>query len=690
MSKINILPAQVYNRIAAGEVVDRPYSVVKELVENSLDAGATQIDVYVEKGGKQLIRVVDNGCGISADDLHAAFLPHATSKIAKADDLEKIMTLGFRGEAVASIAAVSKMTITSKTAEGECYSLTSDGGTLGEIARAAGEDGTEVKVEMLFFNTPVRLGFLKSDKAEEADITTFVSRFILSHPEVSFTYYVNDKKVMQSFGGGAEEALVSVYGASILENTYKIDAQKHGLRIRGYIGNQNFSKPNKSYQSVFINGRYVSNATVSAAVSNAYSSYLMKRQYPFYVLSLEIPTEIVDVNVHPNKVDVRFADNQIVYGCIYSVISAVLDGNSKALEYLVQDKLLGIESAKEEKAEPVEDKTATTAFKMEDLLGFTYEDAKKEMDKVTPVVQKPVGKDEFGQEEPEKKKSPFVNIEDTIYGRGLPRKGETPYHDAIIPDAYEQMLRERKNPEKLSKKFPDIGYGETMFQVGNVKHYVDDGPDYFVENKKFLKELDFKAQQEKLKISRCRFVGTAFNTYIFYENDEDLYIVDQHAAHERILFDELRKGMNKRCVSQQPMIAPFMLELNAFEGEFIREHLSYIREMGIDIEEFGDTSFKISAVPTDLPKLDLSRFFHALLGEVNGIRAIRMPDLIRDKLAAAACKAAVKGGQRLTMSEMDTLWDKLDGNMGLKCPHGRPIVAKLSKTQIEKMFKRLV
>ena len=244
MAKINILPAKVYNRIAAGEVVDRPYSVVKELVENAIDAGATEIEVHVEQGGKQLIRVVDNGCGIERADLQSAFMPHATSKIAKAEDLENILTLGFRGEAVASIASVSKMTITSKVKGEKCYALTSNGGELGNITEAVGYDGTEVRVEMLFFNAPVRLKFLKSDKAEEADITTFVSRFILSRPDIAFTYYANGKKVLQSFGGGDEEALVCVYGAATRAQCIEINALKHGVRIRGFIGNQNFSKPN--------------------------------------------------------------------------------------------------------------------------------------------------------------------------------------------------------------------------------------------------------------------------------------------------------------------------------------------------------------------------------------------------------------------------------------------------------------
>lgn len=681
MSKINILPAQVYNRIAAGEVVDRPYSVVKELVENSIDAGATQIEIYIEKGGKQLIRVVDNGCGIGADDLHAAFLPHATSKIAKAEDLESVMTLGFRGEAVASIAAVSKMTITSKTADGECFSLSSNGGNLGEIAQAAGDNGTEVKVEMLFFNTPVRLGFLKSDKAEEADITTFVSRFILSRPEIAFTYYVNGKKVLQSFGGGEDEALVGVYGSSILQNCYKIDAQKHGLRIRGYIGNQNFSKPNKSYQSVFLNGRYIVNATISAALSNAYNSYLMKRQYPFYVLYLDIPTEIVDVNVHPNKADVRFSDNQIVYGCIYSVVSAVLDGNSKALEYLVQDASQPIEFP-DEKEKKKEEKPL---LKTEDLLGFTYEEAKQEMAKNTPIIPK---------KEPDEQPSTEASAEE-LDAEARFRKGFIPfskiprYNQVDIPDA-PMPMRTRKDAQTLKQKFPELFFEKTVVEVGDEQRFVTVETDYFGENQRLLQALERKLEQQKLNINTCRYIGKAFNTYIFYEHDEEVYIIDQHAAHERLVFDKLREDMRARKVRQQPMITPFILEINAFESEFIREHISYIREVGFEIEEFGDTSFKVSAVPMDLQHIDLKKFFNVILGEVAGFRAIRLPDLLRDKLATAACKAAVKGGMDLTKAEMDELLYKLDGNMGLKCPHGRPVVTVLTKKQIEKMFKRIV
>ena len=681
MSKINILSAQVYNRIAAGEVVDRPYSVVKELVENAIDAGATEIEIYVEGGGKQLIRVVDNGGGISRDDLHAAFLPHATSKIAKADDLERIMTLGFRGEAVASIAAVSKMTITSKVSGENCYRLTSDGGKLGEIVEAAGGDGTDVSVEMLFFNTPVRLGFLKSDKSEETDITNFVSRFILNRPDISFRYYVGGKRILQSFGGGEEEAVVGVYGASILKDCYKIDASKHGIRLRGYIGNQNFSKPNKTYQSVFLNGRYIINSTISAAVSNAYASYLMKRQYPFYVLYIDMPTEIVDVNVHPNKADVRFADNQTVYGCIYSVISAVLDGQPKALEYLVSDKTAVASEIDAEPEKVVSPKAAPvsavpfSAPKKEKprnaplnnsakgVVSFSYEDARRELEKVRP--------------------SKATSME-------LPFEPEPKAEENAVPvqsvPAEKKSLRETYADLQVEKNILEVNSPEAAPAVkteGNSK-------DFFAENKRFLEELETKAKQNKIDVSSCAYAGKLFNTYLLYERGDEVYIIDQHAAHERLIFDRLKEQMRTRKVLQQPMLLPYVLNLNAFESAFIREKMENIREMGFDIDEFGNNAFKVSAVPLDLQSIDLALFFNEILGDISGYRSIKLEDLLKDKLATAACKAAVKGGMDLTREETDRLFRLMDGNMGLKCPHGRPVVVKMTKTELEKMFKRIV
>ena len=696
MSKINILPAQVYNRIAAGEVVDRPYTVVKELVENAIDAGATEIEIYVESGGKQLVRVVDNGGGILREDLQAAFLPHATSKIAKADDLERILTLGFRGEAVASIAAVSKMTITSKVPGERCYQLASDGGKLGEIKEAAGDDGTDVKVEMLFFNTPVRLGFLKSDKAEETDITNFVSRFILNRPNISFRYYVNGKKILQSFGGGEEEAVVGVYGASVLKDCYKLDAEKHGIRIRGYIGNQNFSKPNKTYQSVFLNGRYIVNSTIAAAVANAYASYLMKRQYPFYILYIDVPTEIVDVNVHPNKADVRFADNQIIYGCIYSVVSNVLDGNSKALEYVVPDKNVSATqetfSTVPERAQPPHGNTPPPSFsekrsgemplksdKASGFAAFTYEDAKREIEKAAPQFS--VQKQNSAKGDIE---LPFA-IDD---GEDTSRK---------TPEARGGAMEKDKEKESdLRDAFADLHFEKNVLEV-NASETIsasaerqNERQDFFAENKKLLEEMESKAKQNKIDVASCVYAGKLFNTYLLYERGEEVFIIDQHAAHERLIFNRLKEQMQSRRILQQPMLLPFMLDLNAFESAFIRENLENIRDIGFDIEEFGNNAFKISAVPLDLQEIDLKAFFNEILGDVSGYRCVKLEDLLKDKLATAACKAAVKGGMDLTREEVDRLFALMDGNMGLKCPHGRPVVVKMTKTDLEKMFKRIV
>ena len=717
MSKINILPAQVYNRIAAGEVVERPYSVVKELVENSIDAGATEIEIYIEKGGKQLIRVVDNGCGIEREDLHSAFLPHATSKIAKAEDLENILTLGFRGEAVASIASVSKMTITSKTKDGKCYSLHSDCGELGQITEAAGENGTDVSVEMLFYNTPVRLGFLKTDKGEETDITNFVSRFILNRPDISFTYYVEGKKQLQSFGGGVEEALVGIYGAATLSQCFQIDATKHGIHIYGYIGNQNFFKANKSYQSVYLNGRYVQNVTISAAISNAYSNYAMKRQYPFYVLYIDVPTEIVDVNVHPNKSDVRFADNKIIYGCIYSVISAVLDGQTKAMEYVVSQPAATVyadEVATETPApvpaeeKPVEKKMETKSSfssmfdlsKKDSLYGgsqrittfdiptVSYEDARREMELSAPVfTAKKQGMElpfemenrkEESKEEPIPGFIPLDQIEDYVPS-GDVKKSKKP---------------SKKTVEDLHKKFPDLYFNRHSFSVADLMPavYQQKTPppmDPFEENKRYLEELDKKSQQNRIDVSSCVYAGKLFNTYLMYECKDDIYIIDQHAAHERLIFNRLKEQMQNRTITQQPMLIPHEVELNVFEREFVSERLSEITEMGFDARLEGDKLY-IYAIPLDLQNINLDAFFNEILGDISGYRAIRLTDILKDKLASAACKAAVKGGMDLTREEIDALFALMDGDMGLKCPHGRPVVVKMSRTEIEKMFKRIV
>ncbi|MCD8306677.1 MAG: DNA mismatch repair endonuclease MutL, partial [Clostridia bacterium] len=345
MSRINVLPQSVFNRIAAGEVVDRPYSVVKELVENSIDAGATDIEIRIEQGGKQLIEVSDNGTGIEREDLPKAFMPHATSKISKPEDLDCIETLGFRGEALASIASVSHAQISSAALgpDGykEGYRIRCSGGNLSDVEPAAIASGTCIQVRDLFYNTPARFKFMRPDKKEETDITSFVTRFILGNPSISFRLYADGKLSLQSYGGGLEEAVSQVYGTEALQKCFSIDATRGDIRVWGFIGNQNYFKPNKSYQSVFLNGRYIINPTIQQAVSNAYASYVMKRQFPFYILNVEVPSDMVDVNVHPSKEDVRFLDPKAVFGVVYKTVSAVLDGTAPAADFEIKAGVVG-------------------------------------------------------------------------------------------------------------------------------------------------------------------------------------------------------------------------------------------------------------------------------------------------------------------------------------------------------------
>lgn len=660
MAKINILDSSIYNRIAAGEVVDRPYSVVKELVENSLDAHAKNITVAIERGGKDLICVTDDGDGIEKSELRAAFLPHATSKIAKVEDLDDIRTLGFRGEAIASIASVSRMRIRSRARGAEeAFELSCAGGTLGEVSPCPLGEGTEISVENLFYNTPVRERFLRTDKGEEAEISSYVSRFVLGNPQVSFRYYIGGKLALQSFGGGEEEAVAAVYGGAAVQQCYRIDAVKHGIRLHGYLGKPSFTKPNRTYQSVFVNGRYVVNNTIASAIGNAYGGYLMKRQYPFYVLFVDVPPAVVDVNVHPNKADVRFENNQVIYGCVYSVVSAVLDGNAAALDFVV--------GAKDAAA-------AGDVSKQEDAPKMA-EVSPLELENRNEIAENAVLHSTVSETDREKDLFSFAPPSQMRGGERVV------FHDSGAHPAAPAA-------EKTGLPFPEAAV------AGAVPSAASPGEDIFAENKRFLEERERmareKAKQQKFVFENAVYKGSLFNTYLIYEEGDNAYIIDQHAAHERLIFDRLKAEMEARKVVSQPMLVPYILTLNREEGAFFAEHLETIRDIGFDIEEFGGGSFKISAVPLDLQDIDLSAFFADVLAEVGTLRAIKLSELLRDKLAMTACKHAVKGGMLLTDAEQQALFAMLHGDMGLKCPHGRPVAVRMTKAEIEKLFKRIV
>lgn len=625
--KINILTKSVYNRIAAGEVIDRPYSAVKELIENSLDAGANNIEIYIEKGGKQLIRVIDNGCGIERDDMRAAFLPHATSKIKCAEDLEKITTLGFRGEALASISVIARVELVSVTDGNGAYRVTCEDGKVSSAETAALEKGTDICVRDLFYNTPVRAKFMRTDKKEESDITSFVTRYMLGNPTVSFRYFVDGKLFMQSTGDGLDEAMAQVYGARTITQCIKIDAKKDGIRVHGFIGNQNFFKPNRTYQSLFLNGRYIVNNTICTAINNAYASYMMKRQYPFYVLNVEVPSDIVDVNVHPNKADVRFVDNRMIFGAVYSIISSILDGTATAADFVVEKKWLP-----EIKSTAQESKTAE---------------------------QKNIYAEKVREEAPTGAPSATLEEKQSI--------------DPVIDMSMFDFMPKR-----------DPVLQVTNDTVSNI--YAG------VEKSKRIDEAREKLnnEQQTIDYESCKYKGNLFNTYLMYEIGETVYIIDQHAAHERLIYDKLCEKIANRNVDKQGFLASFLLDVNPQEARFIEDNIQIIQSIGFDIQPFGSCAFKIDAVPVDLQDINLQSFFDELLSDLNGLREIKLIDILKDKIAMTACKHAIKGGHQLTDNEIAALFKMLEGNVGLKCPHGRPVCVALTKKEIEKMFKRIV
>jgi DNA mismatch repair protein MutL len=654
MARINILSEEICNRIAAGEVIDRPYSAVKELIENSLDAGSTEIEIYIERGGKDLIRVVDNGCGIEKEDMRAAFFSHATSKISCLDDIDKITTLGFRGEALATIAAIAKVELISVTAGNEANKVECDGDYIGKVQPAVLEKGTQISVRNLFFNTPARAKFMKADKKEEADITNFVTRYILGNPRVAFRYYVDGKLALQSYGGGLEEAIAQVYGATFLAQSFKIQAERNDIKIYGFIGNQNFFKPNKTYQSLFLNGRYVINSVISGAITNAYSSYAMKRQYPVYTLFVDVPLDTVDVNVHPNKADVRFVNNTLVYGSIYKVISSILDGTAKAADFVVDTSVV-----------PEIKSTFADSASKNRVYAADYTQTEKVYDTNFDDIQ---NMPQFEK----KTEKPEVKV------------GEVEKPDYSVYDDYEEP--KMINPEKdleLYQYYDTLGEKNELSVCCGKNDFMMQGEIDAITEK-------YKAEQQQIEYNSYKYRGTLFNTYLLYEVKDEVYMIDQHAAHERLIYDSLCEKLKERKVTRQGMLVPFMLDLNVNENAFIEPNIPLIRSLGFDIEQFGVTSYRIKEVPTDLQDINLQEFFDDLLSDLNGLKAIKLEEVLKDKIATTACKHAVKGGMELSEEERQKLFNMVKNNMGMKCPHGRPVCVKLTKQQIEKMFKRIV
>ena len=667
MAKINLLDSSVYNLIAAGEVVERPASVIKELIENSIDAGSKNIVIEIKNGGISFMQVSDDGSGIFEDDMKSAFLPHATSKIKNASDLDSIFTLGFRGEALASIASVAKVTLVSRTADSDVANkIKVEGGKFSDISKVSAKVGTTLTVEDLFFCVPARAKFLKKPKTEEQEITNIVSRTILAHPAINFTYIVDGKKQLSSIGSTEKEAMFSIYGKESVAETLEVKAKREGVEVYGFVGKPTYSKSNRTYQTLIINGRYVVNLTVQTAVANAYGDFLMKRQYPFFILYLSVPFDEIDVNVHPNKLDVKFLKSNLVYSVVFEAVSRALH----EMDYV---------------------KEIDTDINAR-VSGSAFSRTKNEIDKAG-VNLNPFSADFSLMNDTEKDKLSSTVI-DIAIDSGV---GNT---DKVRDNfGLGSKLLERIN-EKIESGDKSI-FESDSYVVGEPK---EDKPDYVkVETSEVEEEKPVPVQTsfmgyEKPKTVQGDFagddikiIGKLFNTYLMIEWGDNVYMVDQHAGHERLKYDKLKEEYENKNIVIQPMLIPFVLSLNAEDDQIVQDNLDAIRSVGFDIDEFGDRTYKISAVPAVVSDIDFNKFFSMFLAERLNKSKISEAELLKDSLMQMACKSAIKGGDDLTKEEVKKLFVDMQSNgVVLFCPHGRPVVVRITKLEIEKWFKRIV
>ncbi|MBQ7352114.1 MAG: DNA mismatch repair endonuclease MutL [Clostridia bacterium] len=655
MSKINILSKDIYNKIAAGEVVEKPASVVKELVENSIDAGATNITIEVLDGGISQIKVSDNGCGIDFDDFDKVFLAHATSKVKTIDDLSGIGTLGFRGEALSSIASVSNITLSSKTeTASEGYQVKVSGGEMSEITPIGATTGTFIVIEDLFFNIPARKKFLRKPKLEESDITNYVARLILANPNISFKYIADNKIVYQSFGTGLYDAIYSIYGKSIVDNIFEVNFERGDFKFSGYLGKPTYSKANRTYQTLIINGRYVINQTISTSIYKAYENFLMKGNFPFFVLHLTIPLDKVDVNVHPNKLEVKFEDSNSLFGLVYTEISNILYNINTIKKVSTEDE------------NPIVDKEKLVTIDNE---GSQFNATNNEEDdeiKEVPLSAQVEYESNKQDDEVKEFQENMTKAEETKGNNYVPFVSTTKAFEFKIEQPKTNQLGNFDINESSSVTKETLDSQSILPEINSVQ------PTFFQEN-------------------TFKIIGTLFNTYILIEKDNNLLLIDQHAGHERLLFDKFNQELLNKELAYQPLIIPFILETNRNESIFINENIDIIKSLGFDIEEFGDDSFKISCVPLLFENINLEMLFAEILKEMDNRLIISQKDILKDYIAKKACKSAVKANNKLTDNEISKLISMLDNKeQVLLCPHGRPIIVEIDQKEVEKWFKRIV
>ncbi len=647
MGRINLLGPGVFNMISAGEVVERPSSVVKELVENSIYAGATEISVFIEDGGIRRISVSDNGSGILKDDMRAAFLPHATSKLCEIADLDTIATLGFRGEALASIASVSEVTLVSRADGADAArKIILEAGKVTEESEDSRAKGTSVTVENLFFNTPARLKFLKKASTEQGYVEDAVEKIVLANPSLKITLTSEKGVLLAHDGGNLADAMADVYPHLDMSRFIAVDrVSSSGVRVSGYVSAVDYTAPTRSRQTVIVNGRVVENDTVSAAVDKAYRDYLVKRTFPMYVLDVIVPFDEVDVNVHPAKAEVRFRNKNAVFGAVFRAVDEAIKASFGSEKHGFS---------------PVSTGSADAAA--------TYEQTAIDTAALFGDMPENTSSDRLGAKENPVRDLPF-NL-GSLRGIGVSRAGRA-----------------------AEKRIPSYEIDGAHLYGGTPA----DGKDDLYDDAYALSKISEDEDKDFANSSNTRFrlfdgevVGQVFDTYLIVERADVVYVIDQHAAHERVLYDKLSASLSSEF--SQSLLIPYKLRLSGAEEEYFDKIMPALNDMGFAIEK-KPGSYLVYAVPEPVVRMNIEKFVAALFENMLDDGELKLTDLLKDVVCRDACRAAIKGGEHLTRRQIEYVLSNLideEGNLPQKCPHGRPAVVALTKRDFEKMFMRVV
>lgn len=638
MAIINILDHQTIDKIAAGEVVERPSSVVKELVENAIDAGAGAVTVEIKDGGTSLIRVTDNGCGIEKEQIRNAFLRHATSKITSADDLTSLASLGFRGEALASIAAVSKVELISKTPDqltGVRYVI--EGGAERETEEIGAPDGTTVLVRSLFYNTPPRRKFLKQPQTEGSYVAELMEHLAMSNPHVSFQFIVNGQTRFYTTGNGdLKEIIYRIYGRDVAGQLIPFFHETEGMTMEGLLGKSLVNRSNRNYEIFYINGRYIKSSLISRAVEEGYREYLMQHKFPFCVLHFRIDAQRIDVNVHPTKMEVRIADGPAFCDTVRDAIHDALHGTEMIPEIALT------ETKREKEADSAKGKAAPEPFENRRLMREAAESA------AAAPVQTFAAMKRMASAQPSEAAADLLMRDSAAYKTG------------------NDMTETGLEPAEDTAPAPQ---GGTAAQLT-------------------LFEDKILSPQSRPKF---RIIGQLFDTYWLVAHEEKLLIIDQHAAHEKVMYERLIKRFRERAIVSQTLNPPIIVTLNGRERECYLRHAEDFQALGFAVEEFGGSEYAVRGVPMDLYGYGEKEFFREILEELAEETLTGTPESIRTRIATMACKAAVKGNMHLAPDEAETLIDELlTLDNPYHCPHGRPTIVSMTKYELEKKFKRIV